>query len=215
MATEIAASDYFRIARKHFRSTRRTSVRVWRSIATPPEDTYCLLRTAKIIEPNNVLEIGTFYGETTLALADNLPKATIYTIDICKEMKIDIPSYQRSEVLRRSRVGEAYLSYGATNVISITGDSRKRSTFRPLKSRCVDLAFIDGNHSYEAVIRDSINVLAVMKPRGAILWHDYKDNGRGDVKAALRQLSVARGLTIYHIKGTWLAACLLGAREQV
>ena len=55
-----------------------------------------------------MLEIGTFEGYTTLGLALNNPEAKIYTIDICREMKIDVPNYQRFGVLPKAQVGRAF-----------------------------------------------------------------------------------------------------------
>ena len=47
------------------------------------------------IAPKIILEIGTFSGNTTLGLANNAPKAKVYTIDICSEMRKDIDPFQR------------------------------------------------------------------------------------------------------------------------
>lgn len=39
-----------------------------------------------------------------------------------------------------------------------------------------DIAFIDGDHSYEAVRKDTRMILPLMKPGGVIVWHDYLDS---------------------------------------
>jgi predicted O-methyltransferase YrrM len=37
----------------------------------------------------------------------------------------------------------------------------------------IDLAFVDGSHSYDYVKNDTEKVLRMMTPNGVVLWHDY------------------------------------------
>jgi hypothetical protein len=37
----------------------------------------------------------------------------------------------------------------------------------------MDLVFVDGGHSYEYALADSIQARKLLAPHGVILWHDY------------------------------------------
>jgi len=165
----------------------------------------------KILCPKVILEIGTHKGETTLGLASDAPRAKVYTVDIFQEMAKDISVCQEYTVLPRKEVGRAFKNR-KTNIVQLFGDSRDPATYSVI-DRKVDLAFIDGNHSFDAVIKDSQNVLRLMKRKSFIFWHDFTSNFVSQVPEALGCLMVEEGLEIFHIKNTWLAFCLLGDRS--
>jgi predicted O-methyltransferase YrrM len=64
-----------------------------------------------------------------------------------------------------------------------------------------DVVFIDGDHSWEAVVADTALAMAITKPGGLIVWHDYHELGTVDVKRVLDGLS--RWVPIEHVAGTW------------
>jgi len=72
----------------------------------------------------------------------------------------------------------------------------------PYRGR-IDMAFIDAGHDYEHVLRDTQNALAMVRPGGAILWHDYSCWWPG-VQKCLDDLS--RDLPVFRVSGTALAA---------
>jgi len=80
---------------------------------------------------------------------------------------------------------------------------RPRGAFdlRPEDLPAADLVFIDGDHSWEAVVADTALAMAITKPGGLIVWHDYHDLGTVDVKRVLDALS--RWIPITHVSGTW------------
>ena len=69
-----------------------------------------------------------------------------------------------------------------------------------------DAVFIDGDHSVEAVTRDSMMAKQWLRRPGIIIWHDY-GNPAVEVTAALDRLA-AVGWPISHIEGTWLAVMM-------
>ena len=56
----------------------------------PSEEAMVLLAIAVAEQPEEVLEIGTFMGYTTRALAENLPGATIHTVDLPESFSPDV-----------------------------------------------------------------------------------------------------------------------------
>jgi predicted O-methyltransferase YrrM len=67
----------------------------------------------------------------------------------------------------------------------------------------IDVVFIDGDHSSEAVRHDSDLARAIVSPGGIIIWHDY--GNRGVEVTRVLELDHHRGHDIRHIEGTWLA----------
>ena len=170
---------------------------------TPDIDARVLYRLAKSMRPRRILEIGTAYGHTTIGLARNCPDADVFTVDICSELALEVPPFQIGEVLPREQVGQAFEGCDE-RIVQIIGDSREFQTISHLES--VDLAFIDGNHSADAIICDSVNVIRICRVGGVIVWHDFKDDPSVQTIEALAELHHRLGLCIKHIAGTTLAA---------
>jgi predicted O-methyltransferase YrrM len=167
-----------------------------------------ICQIVKRVAPDNVFEIGTFNGRTTLNLAINAPAATVYTLDLPRAgvASSEKPLHRHELVYAEKEVsGIKFLGTEMEkNIVQLFGDSGSFD-FMPYAHK-IDLIFIDGSHTFEYVVNDSLNALQMLKPGGVILWHDY---GRWDgVTAALNQLQRKHpsfaGLT--RIEGTTLAA---------
>ena len=131
-----------------------------------------LCALAKFTEAKNILEIGTFRGNTTLNLAVNTPQSTnIKTVDLpdnwSGEMEISEP---RSKT--RGKIGIQFRGTGYTKRITqIYGDSTKIDWKR--MGSPFDFVFIDGCHLHDFVVADTENAFENVKKGGVILWHDY------------------------------------------
>lgn len=177
-----------------------------RKPAVPLNELKIIYRTVRSIKPKTILEIGTSYGYLTLGLFINAIYANVYTIDICKEMKVEVPPRQKSEVRPKSKVGWAFRNK-IPGIYQILGDSRYMNTYSVLKGKTVDFAFIDGNHSFEAVVKDTRNILKFVNKNSIIFWHDFNDVT--GVKIALDNLACINKLKIFHIDKTTLAFSFL------
>ena len=71
-------------------------------------------------------------------------------------------------------------------IIPIRGDSAY--TLNIHRDESIDLAFIDGDHTYEGALKDLDTVLPKMKKGGVILCHDCRPGS--DVSKALREFCV-------------------------
>ena len=143
---------------------------------------------------DNVLEIGTYDGNTALNCAINLNEhSKVITVDLPehsdKEGQLAYDTYlikNPNRMVKRC----AHLP----NVQQIYEDSTKLN-FSDLD---FNMAFIDGGHDYDTVKSDSINVLRYIKSPAVVLWHDYDvENPVGEV---LHEL--ADQYTLFQIKGT-------------
>lgn len=127
----------------------------------------------RLLNPKKIFELGTFNGRTTVNLAANSPDdATVYTLDIPH----DHPAYAEVDGEERFRLkanaGAFYRnSPYASKVKQLWADSAEFDPSPMLRQ--IDLAFIDGSHSYAYVKNDTEKVLQMMAPDGVIFWHDY------------------------------------------
>jgi predicted O-methyltransferase YrrM len=144
-----------------------------------------------------IVEIGSFYGRSTRALADNT-KGLVYAVDDWngpRDEHVEMwPSHRKAlfDVFMANMDG----LQGRLNVV--------RKDHGSLESADVpyspDMVFIDGDHQRESVERDIKHWLARMPPGGLICGHDY-DDGFPGVKAAVKkffpEVSSAPGTSIW------------------
>jgi|SRR5581483_698999 len=172
--------------------------------------------------PGKVLEIGTFDGFSTYHLAKNCPdNAVVYTLNLPLENTVTLDANEAyrdqftHEALGRHGLGAVYKASDVSHkVVQLFGDSTKFD-FTPYHGQ-IDLAFIDGGHTYDIVKSDTENVFKMLSDRGVVLWHDF-DVQHYDIYRYLREL--ARGLKVMHIQGTRLGifiknTALLSANAQ-
>jgi len=133
----------------------------------------------------NVLEIGTGAGESTICLAKLFPKAAIYTIDI-PPSDCDYKKYcQNVPGTERGKTCENNLRQ-ADNIIHI----EKNSFFLPLLSQLpdqFDLIFVDGAHGFPQVGFDLMFAYSHIIDGGFLFIHDvnptWKNKGNEVAKA--------------------------------
>jgi len=132
-----------------------------------PTDFALLQLLCRRFQVENYFEIGTWRGESVANVAPFVKQA--YTLNL------------PDESLRHMGQTEAYIashrffSEHLSNVTHLFGDS---ATFdwQPYV-RKMDLIFIDGDHSTEAVERDTRNTLRLQKNQESIIvWHDAKSD---------------------------------------
>lgn len=160
------------------------------SWSTPLADVVMLLKVVLCSQPKKLLEVGSFRGYTALYLAQHVANdAKIVTVDLYPEH------------------GEAYRNTSYASMIERRVGETSVSMFQQDIPGSYDLIFIDADHSYAGVKRDTELVLPLVSPTGYILWHDYANwgyfNGKNGVPEYLRELSET--LPIAHITGSDLA----------
>jgi predicted O-methyltransferase YrrM len=169
------------------------------------EELLCVLRIVQAIDARNILEIGTFDGNTTLNLAANTPPdARITTVDLPIEwdgrLAIDTPDAQINVARDRVPVGLQFLGTPhAPKIRQMFCDSARldwRDAGAPF-----DLVFIDGCHAYAYVRQDTLGAIAHVRRGGAIVWHDYA--AIADVSTVVDELGPPLGAIA--IAGTRLA----------
>lgn len=121
------------------------------------------------IQPKVIVELGTSLGLGALLLHILNPTAKLTTIDIRATQFLPGDTKVPTGVLAK---------YQLIDIEYVLGSSSD------IQRKDVDFCFIDAEHSYTAVIADSINAWYNRnKERGVIVWHDYNDRHPGVVLA--------------------------------
>ena len=150
------------------------------STIVPPEaslDTYCFLGGSSMItdllllkhlaqrdEIQSYFEIGTWRGESLLAVAGQVRHAYSLDLGVDTMDRFGYPQTAQSEIGR--------LVARLENITQLKGDSR-HFDFSGLSVK-MDLIFIDGNHTYDFVVNDTMKVIQhLCHDRTVLVWHDY------------------------------------------
>lgn len=166
------------------------------TFCTPWIDQCCILHLVRRYRPARFLEIGTHRGMTTRTLAEKFPSMSITTVDPGDQIPPDRrPKNQTAEYLPAHEVG--ILCRGKPNVRLILNEFARH----PWNDEKFEMIFIDGDHSFEAVLQDSKLALELVTKPGVIIWHDVKNVKEVDL--ALQQLATPGD--ICHIHNTWIA----------
>ena len=124
-----------------------------------------LLKILAEKKPNTTyFEIGTWRGESVANVASVAEQC--FTLNLSsEEMKSMGLSQQYIDL-------HGFYSKQLNNVNHLTGNSHSFD-FSPYKGK-IDFVFIDGDHHYESVLKDSKTAFSLLKDDNSIIvWHDY------------------------------------------
>ena len=148
-----------------------------------------ICRLVQTLKPRRLFEIGTFDGRTTVNLAANSPgDARVYTLDLPRDAIGASAAPIHAHEVRyadKSESGSRYRSSDvAVRIEQLYGDSGTFDFGEFYQG--IDFIFVDGSHTYDYVINDSLHAIRMLREGGVIVWHDYS---RWDgVTRALNQL---------------------------
>jgi predicted O-methyltransferase YrrM len=173
-----------------------------------PIELICLDQIAASFLPERVFEIGTFNGRTTLNLAANTPaSAKLFTLDLPEASSgaTVLRAHDRDpKYMALRRVGKLFRESGYREKITqLYGDSATFD-YSPWAGT-IDLVLVDGAHSCDYVMSDSVKTLPLLRPEtGIMLWHDYGtwDEVTAALDALYRKSPAFAG--VRHIRGTSL-----------
>lgn len=175
-------------------------------------DQITLLTLIELVEPERILEIGTYQGYTTRLFSSNSSAKEILSIDlpsfescasdVMDNDKVHVDGDYNDDYLRsvQNITGAKYLedlsNYDKDRVRLIKSDSTKLN-FNEFVGP-IQFAFIDGGHSYEIVKKDTENVLSQIK-NGVIVWHDFSSTIHSDVTKYLNEYAITN--QIFYVQG--------------
>jgi hypothetical protein len=169
----------------------------------PSGEVMALLSILVVENPREALEIGTFMGHTTKAMAENLPDSIIHTVDL----PLDFSEQQNSKngppkddfhlIARRvvgrefkGQVEEQQIRQHFGDTAAINFQNFGKPTF----------FFIDGSHTYEYCKQDSEKCFTLCGGHGTFLWHDCNHGHPGVIRFILEWRGMGRNIT--RIQGT-------------
>ena len=164
-------------------------------------------KIVKYYKPETIFEIGTFDGRTTLNMALNAPEAKIFTLDLPKQDLAKTKFRVKTgdlEFINKNQSGVRFIGTDeGERITQIYADSAQFD-YSKFENK-IDLIFIDGSHTYDYVISDTIAAMKLLRNRkGVIIWHDY---GWFEVIKALNELYLKGGVfaDMKNIEGASLA----------
>lgn len=159
-------------------------------------ETSLLIELVGKVCPKVMIEFGCNVGITAKRVLENVP-----TIE--KYIGIDVPSdfittleCQLTEV--PGRAGGYVADSDRFYLLTLPSARVTKGHLEPC-----DAIFIDGDHSYKAVMHESKMANDLVREGGIIVWHDFT-NAAVEVSQALNELH-ASGWPIESIEGSWLA----------
>jgi predicted O-methyltransferase YrrM len=137
-------------------------------------DVITLAQVAKYLGCRRMFEIGTFRGYTTFHLALNSPAdSRIYTLDLpssgVPDAKLELTDL---DLIHKTSTGEWFKNTECEpKITQLFGDSAAfdYSAYEGV----IDFVYIDGSHSYEYAMADSLAARRMLAPGGVVMWHDY------------------------------------------
>lgn len=138
-------------------------------------ETMLLIAAARIVNAKSIFEIGTCMGYTALHLAMNT-EAVIESVDVDKRPLVWAGTEYERQIC---------INYATTD--DLIADQ-------------TDMVFIDADHSYEWVKKDS--EFAFKCDPHVIVWHDYTNPSEPGVKRYLDDIAGTRNLI--HVQDSWL-----------
>jgi predicted O-methyltransferase YrrM len=149
---------------------------------------------ARHVRARRIFEFGTYLGRTTYHLALGSDVERVWTLDLdpaADHSRLKLGRAVRT-VHERGLQGHFFRDQPcAAKVTQLHGDSRTFD-FSPYRGQA-DLVFVDGGHTYDLVVNDTQQALAMLRPGGIIVWHDFAPKGRDVVRFA-REFAQTRGL---------------------
>ncbi|MBW2673482.1 MAG: class I SAM-dependent methyltransferase [Deltaproteobacteria bacterium] len=157
------------------------------------------------------LEIGTYQGGTSTAVALAYPDAEVFTVDL------PVPEEAVCNAQSSDLQGIAFKKLCPGWVVQFHMDSADLcdlSNAPPLLTHMFDMVFVDGDHRVEPTLTDLRNAAKLIRDDGVILVHDYTD-ARGPhprphwtvwVHEAVHRFAGESGFTVQRLAGTDLAA---------
>ncbi|MBR4135334.1 MAG: class I SAM-dependent methyltransferase [Bacteroidales bacterium] len=168
--------------------------------ATMPIDIALLRALARRQQVRDYFEIGTWRGESVANMAAVAEHCT--TFNLPKEEILKLTHNERYADLH------GFFSHHLPNVTQLYGDSQTFD-FSPYH-RSFDMVFVDGDHHYEAVKKDTETAFQMLRDdHSVIVWHDYgldPETVRWNVLLAILDGTPAdKRQFLYHISNTLCA----------
>lgn len=153
-----------------------------------------LLALINSVQPSSMIEFGVNEGLTAFAVLANFPDIDQYVgVDVEFSHQLEIPAQQYEVPKEPGRLVNDNPRFKL--IIRYDDDKNISGLF--------DVAFIDGDHGKDHVMKDYRLAKQLVREGGIIIFHDY-ENPTVEVTETLDELYKS-GVDLKHVYGTWLA----------
>lgn len=137
------------------------------------KDYEALAAVALRFKPRQIFEFGTYMGVTANFFLELLPDTRVVSIAYNNHRwRFWRRRFNNSE-LSYKQIGSAVDPAWRSRFTQLYGDSHKLNARSVLdKYGAFDLVFIDGDHSWEGVLQDTLLAKNIVTESGVICWHD-------------------------------------------
>jgi predicted O-methyltransferase YrrM len=172
----------------------------------PSNEAMILLSILAAESPQEVLEIGTFMGHTTRAMAENLPNSKIHTVDLPLDYKPDTSAARQVpmddfHLIEQRVVGREFQNEQVRN--RIVQHYANTANWDFSAAGHPNFIFIDGSHTYEHCKNDSEKCLEIASAAAVFLWHDCDGRHPGVTRFIMDWRKLGRD--VRRVSGTSLA----------
>ncbi len=177
-----------------------------------PYEQLVLAAITHSVNPKCVVEFCTGQGFATYVFSSNsATQAKVFTVDLAPE---DRGGYSKKILRGDTETGRVYKdAIGAEKVrqLFVTADGGLPEELSG-KMGSADMIFVDGDHGYEGVRRDTEYAVRLAGPNATLLWHDFyifpnylrEGPEKRGVFPWLNEFAVIGGFQLYHIIGTYI-----------
>lgn len=103
--------------------------------------------------------------------------------------------------MKNHLVGNYFSKHNELEITQLLSNSQTFDYKKVIKTKA-DLIFIDADHSYMGVKKDTEKALDILSDKGTIIWHNYEDVGYPDVTLYLSKLS--KKIKLFQLRNTML-----------
>ena len=137
------------------------------------KDYEALAATVLYKKPRLIFEIGTYLGITSDFFLQLIPECRVVSIAYVNRKCNILRKKHNNSGLTKKQIGSMVHQNRRSRFTQLIGDSHKLRANDLLENYGhFDLVFIDGDHSYEGVLRDTELIKNIIDKEGVICWHD-------------------------------------------
>lgn len=160
----------------------------------------------KARDAHRIIEIGSWRGRSTRAMADNT-QGIVFAIDTWDDAAVGIPGWWTTQPTERHETGWLWREFckNMSSCFNVTTFRMKSSVAAGLmrhSGRIFDMIFIDASHDMDSVREDIYSWRPLLAPGGVFCGHDYGHKNCPDVKSVVDALIGKINL----IDTIWMAA---------
>ncbi|MDA1306152.1 MAG: class I SAM-dependent methyltransferase [Acidobacteria bacterium] len=144
--------------------------------------------------PIRILEIGCAAGNNALDVLSRLPVREYVVVDPYEHAASDYADYNRERLALMRRQAKARLQAFDDKIVWVYEESLKAAT---TVTGPFDMIYVDGDHSYRAVLADMEAYFSLLADRCVFGGHDID---QPEVARAFVEFVSAHGLTSFEIK---------------